>query len=53
MTEADRADDNKSALTYHRIIEAFKYGYAGRAHLGDPDFSGTYTNITEVSPTMT
>ena len=45
MTSADRSSVNRSVLTYHRIAEAFKFGYAYRALLGDQD----YANVTEVT----
>ena len=45
MTSADRSSVNRSVLTYHRIAEAFKFGYAYRALLGDED----YANVTEVT----
>ena len=45
FTEASRKDVNSSIVTYHRIVEAFKFAYAYRALLGDEDF----WNVTEVS----
>ena len=38
FTEDSRKDVNSSVLTYHRIVEAFKFAYAYRALLGDEKF---------------
>lgn len=46
MTAADRKDIKSTVLTYHRIVEAFKFAYAYRALLGDEDF----WDVEEVRP---
>ena len=40
----DIVNQSKRVLTYHRMVEAFKFAYARRSDLGDED----YVNVTEV-----
>ncbi|XP_065055046.1 glutathione hydrolase 1 proenzyme-like [Rhopilema esculentum] len=44
FTSADTSTIERSILTYHRIVESFKFSYAYRPYLGDPDHQ---TNATE------
>lgn len=48
MTSESRASTAKSSLTYHRIIEAFKFGYSWRARLGDPAFVSGMSEVGKI-----
>lgn len=45
MTSESRANAANSSLTYHRIIEAFKFGFSWRARLGDPAFNNDTNEV--------
>lgn len=44
FTPKSISNDTESLITYHRIVETFKYAYSKRMDLADPDFE----NINDV-----
>ncbi|TGZ55540.1 Uncharacterized protein DBV15_12650, partial [Temnothorax longispinosus] len=49
FTPASIADLNATILTYHRMIETFKYAFALRTNLGD----GAFIDMTEITRNLT
>lgn len=37
LSKSDESTLTKKILLYHKVVEAFKFSYAMRPHLGDPD----------------
>lgn len=49
MTESSLKTRAARLTAYHRIIEAFKFAYAQRSELGDPEFVSNVTQVWNVS----
>ena len=42
------SESRDSPLTFHRVIEAFKFGYSWRSLLGDPGFNDAMNEVIAV-----
>ena len=42
------AESRDSPLTFHRAIEAFKFGYSWRSLLGDPAFNDGMNEVMQL-----
>ncbi|XP_014661922.1 PREDICTED: gamma-glutamyltranspeptidase 1-like [Priapulus caudatus] len=49
MTSADIISVNTSTLLHHRVVEAFKFAYAKRTHLGDPAFADVERHVHDMT----
>lgn len=50
MTENSLKTREARLTAYHRIIEAFKFAYAQRSELGDPEFVSNVTQVWNMFP---
>lgn len=39
LTASDLGNSTREAAMWHRVVEAFKFVFADRLHLGDPAFA--------------